>query len=463
MRKATRTISGVTPVAVMTPPSPCPGRCVYCPTFLDTPQSYTPQSPAVLRGRRNGYQIKTQVAERLRSLVAMGHPVDKVELIIMGGTFLSLPTDNQEAFIQAGYEALNGRDAPTLELAQRENESAASRCVGLCLETRPDFCGPEEVERLLRYGATRVELGVQTLDDDIYRLIRRGHQVEDVVRATKLLKDYGFKVFYHWMPGLPGSNSEKDLELTRRLFDSPDFRPDGLKLYPTLVVKDTELEMWYQKGLYQPYPQDQLIELLLQIKRLVPSYVRIARVMRDIPSTFIVAGCKDGTLRQALAQEMAARGEACACIRCREFGHRRRQGWRPGRLQLKRLDYEASQGQEIFLSFEDEAGTLSALLRLRVPFALDPKLAVVRELHVFGPEVPLSGREEGFPQHHGLGRALLQEAEKIAREIGKTGLAVLSGVGARAYYQELGYHPWGAYMVKEVTSPPGPSPFKERG
>jgi len=313
----------------MTLPMKCPGECIYCPTHHITPQSYTPESPAVLRAKRCDYDAKRQVKLRLEVLSAMGHPIDKVELIVMGGTFLAYPEDYQYQFIKGCFDALNGEESATLEEAKRVNETASHRCTGLCIETRPDWCGQKEIDRMLEFGATRVELGVQTLDDGIYRLVRRGHRVEDVVNATTLLREHGFKVHYHWMPGLPGSTPEKDLELSRGLFSDTRFKPDGLKLYPTMVVAGTELEKWYRNGHYQPYDIDTMINLLVEIKSLVPKYVRISRVLRDIPAKFIVGGCKD-SLRGVIKQRMKQRAIECKCIRCREYGHRAQGGWEIG-------------------------------------------------------------------------------------------------------------------------------------
>jgi elongator complex protein 3 len=456
MRKISRTISGVTPVAVMGKPIGCPGECVYCPTFPDAPKSYTSESPAVLRAKVCNYDPRRQVEERLRILLDMGHPADKVELIVMGGTFLAYPEGYQYQFIKDCYDALNGSESPSLEATKQVNEFADHRCVGLCIETRPDWCREDEVKRMLEFGATRVELGVQTLDDDIYRLVKRGHGVADVVRATRLLKDYGFKVYYHWMPGLPGSNSEHDLELSRKLFDNEDFRPDGLKLYPTLVIAGTELEAWYRDDRYKPYPMDEMAGLMISIKTQVPGYVRIPRVMRDIPNKFIVAGCKDLALRSALKKRMEEIGVRCNCIRCREYGHRLRDGWKIGEPSLKRRDYEASGGKEVFLSFEDEGETLFGLLRMRVGSSAvgNGDLAMVRELHVFGSEVPLGKQGVGAAQHRGLGGELLKEAEKIARdEFQANKIAVISGVGAREYFRsECGYDLDGDYMVKDLQA-----------
>jgi elongator complex protein 3 len=457
MKKLARTISGVTPVAVMTQPMKCPGQCIYCPTYLSTPQSYTPESPAVLRGKKCGYDAKKQIKLRLKVLSEMGHPTDKVELIVMGGTFLAYPQDYQYQFIKDCYDALNGEESATLEEAKRLNETADHRCTGLCIETRPDWCGQEEIDRMLEFGTTRVELGVQTLDDEIYKLVRRGHGVEDVVKATTLLREQGFKVHYHWMPGLPGSTPEKDLELSARLFNDDCFKPDGLKLYPTMVVEGTELEKWYQEGRYQPYPADTMINLLVEIKSMVPRYVRISRLLRDIPAKFITAGCKD-SLRGVIRQRMKQQNIECKCIRCREYGHRAQDGWEIGEPRLVRMDYEASGGQEIFLSFEDEGETLFGLLRMRIqskPVASlghEVNSALIRELHIYGPEVPLSQQRGEAAQHKGLGRALLQEAERIAaQEFQAKQMVILSGVGAKEYYRSgFGYSSRGDYMVKRL-------------
>ncbi len=436
-------------MAVMTMPMPCPGRCIYCPTFSATPQSYTPESPAVLRGIECRFDAAKQVRVRLDGLADMGHPIDKIELIIMGGTFLATPKDYQYRFVKDCFDALNGIVSASLEEAKIRNENAACRCVGLCIETRPDFCGEEEVKRMLEFGTTRVEMGVQTLDDEIYRLVNRGHLVEDVVKATALLKNYGFKVHYHWMPGLPGSTPEHDLAMSRRLFDDPRFRPDGLKIYPTMVVAGTELEKWYREGRYQTYDDDTLLDLVADIKAIVPKYVRISRVLRDIPVKFIVAGYKD-SLRGPVKKRMQQKGIECRCIRCREYGHRAAGGWKIEEPSLKRMDYPASGGTEVFLSFEDERETLFGLLRLRIQTGAIPvpglenatSTAIIRELHVYGQEVALKNQSPEAAQHKGLGKALLKEAERIAREEFKAPqMLVLSGVGAKEYYRaEFGYH-----------------------
>ncbi|MHB8085112.1 MAG: elongator complex protein 3 [Dehalococcoidia bacterium] len=453
VRKISRTISGVTPVAVMAKPTHCPGSCVFCPTYEQAPKSYTPESPAVLRALACDYDAGKQVDLRLKALSQMGHPANKVELIIMGGTFPACPPDYQYSFIKSCYDALNGRDSRDLEEAKTINETAVHRCTGLCIETRPDWCGEDEVKRMLEFGTTRVELGVQTLDDNIYRLVRRGHTVADVIKATQLLKKYGLKVYYHWMPGLPGSSLEHDLAMTRELFENDSFKPDGLKLYPTLVVASTELEKWYKDGAYAPYTMDETVELLTGMKSLVPEYVRIPRVMRDIPTKFIVAGCKDLALRSSVREAMRVKNLHCVCTRCREYGHRLRDGWKIGKPALKKYEYTASNGREIFLSYEDEGGTLFGLLRLRIGTGKkDIYPAMVREIHVFGSEVPIGEQSKLAAQHKGLGAELLKQAEQIARQdYSAKKIAVISGVGARDYFRiECGYTLEGHYMVKAL-------------
>jgi len=431
----------------MAKPFPCPGKCVYCPSSPEAPKSYTVESPAVLRARSCGFNAKKQVEVRLKTLAEMGHAQDKVELIIMGGTFLSYPRDYQYRFVKDCYDALNGTPTSSLEEARKLNENAEHRCVGLCIETRPDFCGEEEIRSMLDFGTTRVELGVQTLDDEVHYLTKRGHGIDEVISATKLLRNYGFKVYYHWMPGLPGSTPKHDLELSQQLFEDERFRPDGLKLYPTLVVRGSELESWYRDNRYQPYGDEEMIDLLIAIKALIPKYVRVSRLMRDIPSKFIIAGSRDLALRGTIKKKMGQTGLRCSCIRCREYGHRLRDGWSIGKPWLTRLDYETLGGKEVLLSYEDENETLFGLLRLRI----NEGKAVVRELHIFGPEVPLGGRLGKAVQHHGLGESLLRAAEKIAGvEFKADKLSVLSGVGAREYYCSLGYGLEGAYMVKEL-------------
>jgi len=440
---------------VMTTPSGCPGRCVYCPTYSATPQSYTPLSPAVIRARAADYDAYRQVKRRVAQLTDMGHPTDKIELIVMGGTFLSTPVEYQYQFIKDCFDALNGSVSATLEESQRINEAAKLRCVALCIETRPDVCGENEIRHMISFGATRVELGVQVLDNAIYEKVHRGHTVSDVIQATALLKRYGFKAHYHWMPGLPGSTANHDLEMSKELFSNSSFRPDGLKIYPTMVVEGTTLESWYKDKLYTPYSDTEMLQLIADIKTIVPHYVRISRVLRDIPANYILGGLRD-SIRDTVRELMASQGKACRCIRCREQGHRLKNKWKIGVPKLVAREYYASEGRELFLSYEDEQETLFGLLRLRIEnqppaiFETSAPLALVRELHVFGSEMAIGQRDHQAVQHQGIGKALLTEAERIAfAEVGAPSIAILSGVGARNYYAEQGYVLQSGYMVKK--------------
>jgi len=457
VKKPVRAISGVSVVAVMAKPFRCPhGRCVYCPGGPEhgTPQSYLSDSPAVLRASRCGFDPYRQVYTRIRQYFGMGHRPSKIELIIMGGTFPAMPPEYQEWFVARCLEALN--DYPrfregngNLDVALRRNERARLRCVGLTVETRPDWARPRHVDFFLRLGATRVELGVQCLSDRVLRLVRRGHGVEDVVAATQVLKDAGYKVVYHIMLGLPGMSPGDDLETMRKVFGDPRFRPDMLKLYPTVVVPGTELYRWWKEGRYEPYDMDTLVDLLARIKSMVPEYVRIMRVQRDIPVRNIVAGPRKGNLREIVQRYMERKGLKCRCIRCREVGHvYLKRGVLPdaGSIGLKRLVYEASGGVEVFLSFEDPEGILIGFLRMRIPSPaatrpeVDEETAIIRELHVYGLQVPVGDRPGAWFQHRGYGSKLVSEAERIAREeYGVKRMLVISGVGVRDYYRRLGY------------------------
>lgn len=448
-RKPSRTLSGVSIVAVMTSPQECPhGTCVYCPKNPDVPQSYAENEPAVMRGLSFGFDPYMQTMARLEQLRIIGHPTDKVELIVMGGTFTGREPVYQKFFVKRCFDALNGTDSGSLEEAKKRNETAGHRCVGLTLETRPDFMKRTEINRGLDLGATRVELGVQNPDNIIYRQMKRGHTVANVVESTMLLKDAGFKVCYHLMPGLPGSTPGKDLKMFREIFRNPDYRPDMLKIYPTLVLKNSELEELWKEGKYEPYADDVLVDLLCKIKSELPPYARVMRLQRDVPVSEIAAGCKNSNLRQIVHRNMEKRGLKCPCIRCREAG--RKKGNEPFKLNV--MKYEASGGREFFLTYEDGEGILAGLLRLRLTSGFfRPELegaGIVRELHVYGPEARLG--QAGEVQHRGLGAMLLEKAEELAREKSCRKVAVISGVGVREYYRRKGYELEGSYMCKPV-------------
>ncbi len=450
VRKPTRTLSGVSVIAAMTSPARCPhGTCVPCPGGINcpSPQSYTGREPAALRAGQHNYDPYEQVRARLRQLDEIGHPLDKAELIIMGGTINSRPLGYQHWFIKRCLEAMNDYPCPlegrpawrSFQEVAAVNESALVRNIGITFETRPDWCRPGQIQRMLSLGGTKVELGVQSIRDETLLRMKRGHTVEDTVKANCALRDAGLKVGFHMMPGLPGTTPEDDLEVFRDLFLDSRFRPDYLKIYPTLVVEGTELYELYRRGEYHPLRDEDAAELVSRIKELLPPYVRLQRVQRDIPAQLIVAGVKKSNLRQLASLRLKGRGGRCRCIRCREAGLR---GVVGGRFELRHEAYEACGGEEHFFSFEDEEDTLIGFLRLRLGTS-----ARVRELHVYGPLVPLGTRKEGW-QHRGYGARLVGAAEKLARENGYETLEITSGIGARGYYRRLGYDLKGPYMTK---------------
>lgn len=447
-RKPTRTISGVAPVSVLTPPHPCRGACIYCPNDPAAPKSYLPDEPGVQRARRFRYDPFAQTTGRIRALENIGHPTDKVELLILGGTWSDYPADYQEWFIRRCLDGLNGQEASSLEEAQRLNETAPHRQVGLVVETRPDCITPEEVRRLRWLGVTKVQLGVQSLDDRILALNKRGHTAEQTRRAIRRLRLAGFKIVLHWMPNLYGATPESDLADFRRLWDDPALRPDELKIYPCLLIEGTELYDLWQKGRYQPYDEETLVRLLAACKTLVPPYCRINRLMRDIPAPDIAAGVTRSNLRQIVQDRMAREGLTCRCIRCREV---RGTPVTSESLRATVTVYETDGTAEHFLAYETPEGRLAGFLRLSLPQE-EPELeelrgcAIVRELHVYGPALRLGDRKQGRPQHAGLGTQLLEKARSLARDAGYQGLAVIAAVGTRPYYRERGFHLAGSYM-----------------
>jgi elongator complex protein 3 len=450
--KPTRTISGVAPVTVLTEPFPCPGECIFCPQVERMPKSYLPDEPGAMRAADHEFDPYAQTASRVAVMAELGHSVDKVELLILGGTWSCYPEEYQEWFIRRCLDALNGVEAHTLEEAQQLNEIAPHRNVGLVVETRPDRITPEEVCRLRRLGATKVQLGVQSLDDAILALNRRGHTVAETRRAMGLLRLAGFKIVVHWMPNLLGATPESDLEDFRRLWDDPALRPDELKIYPTALLPDTELYEHWQRGEYQPYDEETLVALLARCKMLIPPYCRVNRLMRDIPAPNIVAGVKKSNLRQIVQRHLAQQGLACRCIRCREV---RGRAIDADALSLERLDYETDCTHERFLSYLTPEGHLAGFLRLSLPQAEPPiaeltGCAVIREVHTYGPALELGARRDGAAQHTGTGTRLLDEARRIARQEGFRRLAVIAAVGTRPYYRERGFAQGELYVVADV-------------
>ncbi len=458
--KEVRSLSGITNIAIMTRPErSCPYNCIYCPQGLEAPKSYTGYEPAARRARQNGFDAFKMTGARLEQLRLAGHAAAKCELIVQGGTFNMQPGEYQLEFLKGALDAFNGFVAGNLAGALDANENARHRMIGLTIETRPDCASKPQVLELLEMGATRIELGVQSLSDEVYKKTLRGHTVAKVAEATKTCKDALLKVCYHMMPGLFATVDE-DEAYFRRLFEDPQFRPDMLKIYPTLVMPGTELyEMW-KRGEYAPYDEGQAVELLCRVKKFVPKYVRIMRVERDIPSNLIGEGIRSLNIRQMVKEKMAREGQKCSCIRCREVGSKtKHEKIVPdyGAVELERYDYDASGGKEIFLSMVDRTNdALMGICRLRKPSqdSFVPEIGEncgVRELHVYGDELELTKRKAGAAQHRGYGKKLLAEAERMAKEeFGSKKLVIISGAGVKPYYYKLGYARDGTYVSKRL-------------
>ena len=503
LKKPAKTASGVAVVAVMPKPFACPhGRCTYCPGGPEygTPNSYTGAEPPALDAIRYEHDPVPQIRTKLEKLEAFGHDTSKTELVIVGGTFLFMPRQYREAFVKSCYDALNGAASDSLAQAQRLNETSRVRCVGLTVETKPDYCMEEHIDSMLGYGATRVEIGVQSLRDHVYRITNRGHTYADVTRSFRLAKDAGYKIAAHMMPGLPTMTPDMDIEDFARLYDDSDLRPDMLKIYPSLVIRDTPLYEEYRSGRYAPYSDQEMIRVLAEAKRRIPKWVRIMRVQREIPPSQIVAGPRQGNLRQLVRQRLEEQGTPCRCIRCREAGLSRRRSVRddcnggrdgthgragnsgdgsgdgsssdpgqsahagPDALRLDVVHYDSSGGDEAFISYEDDAERIYGFVRLRNPGpgAHRPEVSagtcLIRELHVYGRMVGLGAAQPppastlgGAIQHSGLGRALVENAENVARErFGAQKLLVISAIGTREYYRKLGYSLYGPYMARDL-------------
>jgi len=499
-KRPTRTLSGVTPITVLTKPYSCPGKCIYCPKESGMPKSYLSNEPAAQRAKMNNFDPARQVKMRIRALEANGHEVDKIELLILGGCFNAYPRAYQKFFIKKCFDTCNdyycehqgcsllhsGGRRPCLLLAKnltatfKQNETARYKIIGVTVETRPDLINEQEIKWFRELGITRVQLGVQHLDDKILKLNRRGHTTEQTIKATKLLKQAGFKIDYHLMPDLPGSTPKKDLKMFKQLFTDENFQPDQIKIYPTIVNKYAPLYKWYKLGKYKPYKSYQLITLLTKIKQIIPYYVRINRLIRDIPQESIVAGNKITNLRQILADKMKQRNLKCRCMRCREAKENVSD---IKKAKLFTQKYRASGGWEYFISYESpKRDKLYSFLRLRINDnsgsgrpCLSPLLpecrrhylpelqnaALVRELHTYGQLVPVDkGSGSRWPgrrpainaaQHTGFGKRLMKIAEDLTKKHGLKKIAVISGIGVRHYYRKLGYKLQGTYIVKNIT------------
>jgi len=498
LTKRTRTISGVSPVAVMTEPSYCPhGKCTMCPggpgsVFGDVPMSYTGHEPATMRGMRAGFDSYIQVFNRLEQYILLGHNVDKVELIIMGGTFPATSKEYQERFVTGCFKAMNDfselffeegvlnidkfreffevpktvgdkeileriqekikalKADSTMEKEQKRNETVKVRCIGLTVETKPDWGFLRHGNEMLTQGCTRVELGVQTLHDDVLKKINRGHTLNDTKESIRTLKDLGFKLNFHFMLGLPLMNREKDIEAMKELFDNPDYRPDMLKLYPCMVSSGTVLFNQMKRGEYKPITTEEAADIISEGERYVKRYCRIMRVQRDIPPKFMEAGVDRSNLRQYVDKLADKKGIKCQCIRCRELGRHDKND----EIVYNEIEYEASKGKEFFISADTKRqDAIVGFVRLRYPSQFLRKeitegSALIRELHVYGNVAELG--EEGDIQHKGVGKKLLELAEKQAKKDGKNKIVVISGIGAREYYRKLGYELEGPYMVKDL-------------
>lgn len=473
IKTKTRSISGIVPLTLFTKGEACPFNCVYCPSEPNMPKSYFSDEPAVMRAIRNNFEPFRQIESRLVMFALSNHSIDKVEIIIKGGTFSFLPRRYRTFFLKKIFEGCNTDTlimlksgeknhllSKTLEKAQIKNEIAPSRIIGINIETRPDYINNEEVRYLRKLGVTHVELGVQTLSNEIYKTIKRGHTTDAVVQATALLKDTGFKIGYHLMLNLPGSNPTSDLEMLRESFENAQFQPDHLKLYPTTVTKFTQLADWYNNGKYKPYSLKGLIETMVSFKKShVPPWVRIGRLTRDITTTMMDAQLFPPNLRESVSKEMEKQQVACQCIRCREI-----QLEKPtGNISTRIIKYDSAGGKEFFIEKIDEQQKCLGFIRLRFPsylfdtenkpiFSVLKDSAIIRELHVYGKAMEIGETDSKTTQHKGLGEELLSLAEETAKKEGVKRLTIISGVGVRGYYRKRGYVLENTYMSKKLTT-----------
>jgi elongator complex protein 3 (tRNA carboxymethyluridine synthase) len=480
--KPMRTLSGVTTVTVLTKPYPCPGKCIFCPTDVRMPKSYLPDEPGAMRGLEHEFDPYAQVRSRIEQLQTVGHPTDKIELLILGGTWSSYRRDYQEWFVKRCFDAMNfpfssahpgpqnsgteadplpagARDAiekiaeGELEEAHTINETTHHRNVGLVIETRPDEITPDEIRWLRHLGVTKVQMGAQSLDDLILEVNKRGHDVECTRRATALLRAAGFKIVLHWMPNLLGATPGSDREDFGRLWNG--FCPDEIKIYPNQLLANAELYEYWQRGEFHPYTTEQLIDLIADVKPTIPRYCRVNRVIRDIPSTNVVEGNRRTSLRQDIHDEMKRRGTQCQCVRCREV---RGKNIHPDSLRLDDMVYQAGAAEEHFISYITPDDKLAGFARLSLPGRDSPPTgigdldaaALIREVHVYGQSLPVGAEKRGAAQHVGLGTRLLEEAESIARAKGFDRLAVIAAVGTRGYYLERGFERGELYLTKHL-------------
>ena len=451
--KPVRTLSGVTTVTALTKPYPCPGNCIFCPTDVRMPKSYLPDEPGAMRALQHDFEPYNQVSARIKALEAVGHPTEKIELLILGGTWSAYRRDYQAWFVKRCLDALNEIDSSELLEAQRLNETAKHRNVGLVVETRPDHIDLDELVWMRKLGITKVQMGAQSFDDQILKINKRGHTIDETSQAVDLLRAAGFKIVLHWMPNLLGATLEFDRLDFKRMWDG--FCPDEIKIYPNQLLENSELYDYWIRGEFAPYSTEELIDLLSDLKEMIPRYCRVNRVVRDIPSTNVVEGNKRTSLRQDIKLEMKARHMRCSCIRCREV---RQDAVDFGELLLDDLIYRTGISEEHFLSYITGNDKLAGFLRLTLPFTDAPDTgmadlkdsAIIREVHVYGQSLPVGAEAQGAAQHIGMGTKLIKEAERIAREVGYQKIAVISAIGTRRYYQKRGFNRGELYLVKKL-------------
>jgi len=460
--KPVRNTSGVAIITVATKAMGCVSNCIFCPSASEIPKSYTGLEPAIQRARRKKFDPFNQVQDRLNQYKLMGHISDsgnKIDVIILGGTFIALPKDYKEEFIKGIYDGLNGFISENLEQSEKANETANNRCIGMTIETRPDYCKEKHVDEMLSYGITRVEIGVQSTYEDVVKFSERGHTVEDSIVATRIARDDGFKIVYHMMPGLPLSDFSKDLKMFKEIFSNPDFMPDDLKIYPTMVMPGTKLQEMWEKEEFTPMTDEEVLQLLVEIKKIAPPFVRIRRILRDFSAPTVSSGPKKSNIRELAMQILKKEGLRCRCTRCREPAHARKiygVNLDLDTVELVRRDYAAGEGKEIFLSFEDTKNdVLVALLRLRIPSLKFHRkemenASIVRELHTYGSHVPINSVSNEL-QHKGFGKHLLHEAARISREeFDKKKIVVIAGTGVKQYFLNQGFYYDGPYVSKNL-------------
>jgi elongator complex protein 3 len=461
--KPMRTLSGVTTVTVLTKPYPCPGKCIFCPTDVRMPKSYLPDEPGAMRAVEHQFDPYEQVVARLRALDNLGHPTDKIELLILGGTWSSYRRDYQEWFVKRCFDAMNALTPTALpegegqvaagefEKVHTLNETAAHRNVGLVIETRPDEINPDELRWLRHLGVTKVQMGAQSFDDHILEINKRGHAVEATRKAVSLLRAAGFKIVLHWMPNLLGATPQSDRADFAKLWNG--FCPDEIKIYPNQLLINAELYEYWQRGEFQPYSTADLVNLIADIKPTIPRYCRVNRVIRDIPGNNVVEGNTRTSLRQDIQSEMKKRGTHCQCVRCREV---RGKPVDSNSLRLDDLTYQAGAAEEHFISFVTPDDGLAGFIRLSLPAKDSPQTgmsdldgaALIREVHVYGQSLSFGEEQTGAAQHLGLGTRLLEAAENVARAHGFSRMAVISAIGTRHYYLNRGFTRGEYYLVK---------------